>query len=210
MKEKITRNLGILTILGGVLLLLNSLSALPIAIAAGIRIAIFLAIGTACITRYTKIRSSGWLIAGLMSIAIAAVQAADFIGLEKFRTPATVGLLGIGLLILFAAMGTRYWWAAVPGMLFLSFAMVDLFPTFGVKADTSEIPLIGLGIAFLMLLIQPVGRSIALALTVTALALIVIGSYPLFVPGASIQGLVLPAIVLVSGILLLASGRVRG
>jgi hypothetical protein len=209
MKDKILRNIGILIVLGGILLLLNSLSAVPIIIAASVRAAIFLAAGAACMIQYMKNRSSSWLAAGLVSIAIAASQALGFFGLEKFISTAAIGLLGIGFLLLTGTMPTLYWWGVVPGMLLLSFAVVDLLPTFGVTNDTSGLPLIGLGLAFLILLFQPVGRPTGLALTLTALVMVFIGAYPLFSPGASIQGLVLPAILLVGGVLLLGSGVKR-
>jgi hypothetical protein len=144
---------GILLIVIGTLILLQTLDVLRFAIAV-VWMALFAVGGIAFLSLYVADREHWWaLIPGPVLLAIAAVillgetapQLEDAIG-----GTLVVGAIALSFLLIYA-LHPGFWWALIPGGVMASVTVVTLIDAFDVPIDGGAVIMLGIGLTFVLL-----------------------------------------------------------
>ncbi|MEK6220768.1 MAG: hypothetical protein N2D54_00790 [Chloroflexota bacterium] len=209
MKLKPRFILGIFLILGGGLLLLQSMGILSGNIE-NIIWSVVLGIGGIYFTiRFLKNRNRWWwIIPGLTFIALAIINSAELFNfrfLEEFSDAILLASIGLSFFIVFFSNRIN-WWAVIPGGILLTLGFVTVSDKLvGKDFDTAGIFFIGLGLTFFILFIipTPIGR-ISWAMY-PAIPLLLLGAFVGLGANEAIGDIIGPIAIVIVGLYLLIS-----
>ncbi len=199
---------GILLILIGTLILLQTLDVLRFAIAV-VWMVLFAIGGIGFLSVYVTDREHWWaLIPGTVLLAIAAVillgETAPQLG-SAIGGTLVVGAIALSFLLIYA-LHPGFWWALIPGGVMASVTVVTLIDAFNLPIDGGAVIMLGIGLTFVLLSFVRTeeGERMWWALIPGGIMLLI----GIFVAAeqVALAGYVLPAVLLIVGLYFVLRG----
>ena len=206
MKKGLRNSFALLFIIGGALLLLQTLNIFGGDIGNIIWAAVFSAFGLFFISKYVSNRNNwGWLIPGVSLMGFAVSNLLELLPNVDGTYRGLLALGGIGLSFLLIYFNDRVnWWALIPGGILISLGVISIFDQLEVSGfDTGGILFLGLGLTFLLLFILPTPYGRLNWAIIPAIILLLFGFLIGFGEDLEIGGYIGPAIIILAGIMVL-------
>ena len=208
MKIRPRATMGILLVLGGVLLLLQSLNLLRGTWENVIWTVVLGAVGIYFITLFiTNRKNWWWLLPGIILIGIAVSNLLEIVFPQASYLNDLIVLSTIGIAFIAVYLNDRVnWWALIPGGVLVTLGVVSLADeTTLVAFDSSAIFFFGLGLTFLVLYLIPTPYGRIKWAIFPALPLLLVGGFLAFESQAQVWEIAGPAIIIVAGLYFLVS-----
>ena len=208
MKIRPRATMGILLVLGGILLLLQSLNLLRGTWENVIWTVVLGAVGIYFISLFfTNRKNWWWLLPGIILIGIAVSNLLEIALPQASYLNDLIVLGSIGIAFVAVYFNDRVnWWALIPGGVLLTLGVVSLADETNLVAfDSSAIFFFGLGFTFLVLYLIPTPYGRIRWAIFPALPLLLVGGFLAFESQAQVWEIAGPAIIIVAGLYFLVS-----
>lgn len=204
--------IGLLLILGGGLLLLQTLDILQ-GTAANVFWLIVVGAGGALFTYYFIANPSQWW-AAIPGITLLGLTVVNLLRLFAPQAENIYGgaifLGGIGLSFIIVYLVSRSnWWAVIPGGVLITLGLVDLLDELSLSGfDTGGIFFLGLGFTFLLLAVLPTPEGRMTWALYPALPLLLLGAF-VGLGGNQLWNYLWPGLVILAGVYFLVNALRR-
>jgi hypothetical protein len=206
MKFRIRDTIGVLFIIGGGLLILETLNIFSGDIENIIWLIIFGGLGGYFLSRYLFNRKKwGWVIPGVSLIGIAIGNLVELISGAGGLYSESIILSGIGISFTLVYFNDRInWWALIPGGLLISLGVGEVIRTIEPAwVDSGGILFLGLGITFLVLYLLPTPYGRLKWALIPSIILLALGSVLAFSENVGIVGFIGSGFIIIAGIVVL-------
>jgi len=205
MKINIRRNLGVLFLFLGALILIQNLELFKSNLGSMIGTGIYGIFSIYLFLQFNKEKEQWWwLILGFLFVGLGLSSLANIIEtFEQFSAVFGITMTGLGFIIIYTR-NRNDWWALIPGSILVSLGIVQYLEIASPGTPTNGIMFLGMGTAFLLMYLIPtkLGRmNWPLIPTVVFFALGVTNSLNQELVILSILG---PALLIFAGLLVLA------
>jgi hypothetical protein len=200
--------MGLLLVLGGALLLLQSLNLLRGTWENAIWTVVFGAVGIYCLTLFfTNRKNWWWLLPGIILLGMAVSNLLELVFPQADYLSGVIILGGIGIAFIAVYLNDRVnWWALIPGGVLLTLGVVSLVDEANlVSFDSSAIFFFGLGLTFFVLYLIPTPYGRLKWAIFPALPLLLVAGFLAFQSQAQVWEIAGPAIIIIAGLYFLIS-----
>jgi hypothetical protein len=204
MKINLRKNIGVLFLIIGGLILLQNIKIFSGDVGSIVFILIYGILSIYMLLTYSRRKSQWWwLILGIFLLGLALSNLSEIIpSLKSYSSVIAVFFAGISFLIIYL-IDRLNWWALIPGSVITSLGVIRYLEVSAPEIQTNGIMFLGLGIAFLILFLVPI-RNIRMNWPlIPAVILFAIGATLSLNQDLNLISFIGPALLLLGGILVL-------
>jgi hypothetical protein len=204
MKINLRKNIGVLFLIIGGLILLQNIKIFSGDVGSIVFILIYGILSIYMLLTYSRRKSQWWwLILGIFLLGLALSNLSEIIpSLKSYSSVIAVFFAGISFLIIYL-IDRLNWWALIPGSVITSLGVIHYLEVSAPEIQTNGIMFLGLGIAFLILFLVPI-RNIRMNWPlIPAVILFAIGATLSLNQDLNLISFIGPALLLLGGILVL-------
>jgi hypothetical protein len=204
MKINLRKNIGVLFLIIGGLILLQNIKIFSGDVGSIVFILIYGILSIYMLLTYSRRKSQWWwLILGIFLLGLALSNLSEIIpSLKSYSSVIAVFFAGISFLIIYL-IDRLNWWALIPGSVITSLSVIRYLEVSAPEIQTNGIMFLGLGIAFLILFLVPI-RNIRMNWPlIPAVILFAIGATLSLNQDLNLISFIGPALLLLGGILVL-------